>query len=163
MILDLDKSVYQNDDISDKDNSINAVFCDSYRISYAFILSQTPTSKTINRFWRMIHYHKVSTIISLSDHKLPYWPSSSNNRYVYGSSLAVSLTTTEKAKRNKHISIHKLKIEDMMSNANTDVEIWHLGGWVADNAFEKNRSDLIDMRNIMINSQLRYTINIHID
>ncbi|KAL8574971.1 hypothetical protein ACOMHN_064502 [Nucella lapillus] len=47
---------------------INAIFVDGYRTQNQFIVTQTPLHNTLSDFWRLVHQHRVRTIVTMDNY-----------------------------------------------------------------------------------------------
>ena len=70
-----------------RNDYINAVQADSFKMKNTFILTQVPLDHTIIDFWRLINDHCVSTIVLLNhlDEQHQYWPANMNESLQFGS------------------------------------------------------------------------------
>ena len=136
---------------SDSGIFINAVNCDSYKKASNFILTQTPTEKTVGDFWRMVQQYNVSGIVSLTNDTTQFIPSQMNTTIDCGSSISVSLNSF----MITQVAIHEITLKGLVNETPKNVRIWHVKNWENGNSFEMHHHDLLHVRALMMELQLR--------
>ena len=130
---------------------INAVNCDSYKKASNFVLTQTPTEKTVEDFWRMVQQYNVSGIVSLTNDTTQFIPSQINTTIDCGSSISVSLNSF----MITQVAIHEITLKCPANETPRNVRIWHVKNWENENSFEMHHHDLLHVRALMMELQLR--------